>query len=1613
MKKFYFLFLAAFFCLTVQRAAAVPAYPYPIEITQPDGTTLTVTLKGDEFASWAESEDGYTLLRNSTHAFEYAVKNAQGDLVPSGRIAKSPAQRTASDNAFLLQTPKKLGYSSTQAVAFRQLRQVRQQALENFVSQQAPAQNGSQPAPAVSGIVHAPVILVQFQGKPFTKTQTNFQNLCNQVNYSVGTATGSVHDYFLAASYSQLDFQVDVYGPYTLANTIDYYDSKSGASSSQVTSIVSEATTLAQADGCNFANYDANNDGKVDGIHLIYAGYDQSAGAPVGTAIWATAWSTSGSFCTRDGKTVPRFSMSSELRGTSGTTITPIGVIAHELSHVFGLPDLYDTDYEESGGESIHLGTWDIMASGSWNNSGDTPPYHSAWCRDKIGWVPAVTLADPAIITLPNPATTGAVYKVTTTTAGEYFLIENRQKQGIWENYIPASGMLVYHVDENIGTHISYGPGWRDINVNPAHRGLYIKQAGGGAGSASSTRTTDPYPQPSHDSFTDASVPNSKSWAGANTAKPITDITHNTGAKTVTFTFMGGPSSCPRPTAISAGSVTASGATISWVPIGSATSWYFQYSANPDFSSPTSYTVSTPSKAISGLNANTTYYIRVRSVCTGENSEWREGNFTTLCAVATLPVTQDFENYANVQGATAINNAVAADCWSFTANIGTDDDLKITDAAGISDSHGWVLSGTKSLIFSTYYTGSGAAPGDEQILISPQLPTVDKTLTFTYRSYGSNDPLIVGYGTTNMPSAATWLSPSYIAAVQTTVTDIFIPASAQYIFFKYAADYAYYVALDDIIIAAAPSCAQKPTGLTSGSETTGGATISWTAASPAPADGYEYYYSTINTAPANTAAIVSENVVTGTLKTLTGLNSSTTYYFWVRSLCSISGNEKSNWTSSGSFTTLCFPVGIYPYNEGFEDYTGTTYNTAGVLPNCWYGSPTGYNGNAPHITSSGYYWYPHNSTKALTMTSAIEGGNVYAVLPAFDKPINQLSISFWYRYEIATDGEMTIGYITGSQDNVSSYVPLFTPTKTTTISQTPEYIFADAGVDLSSATYIAIRYNHPSYFYSVGIDDINVNFIIAPTVTTQAATGITQTLAVLNKTVTVGTETITAQGFKYKKVSETDWVNSANGILSNLIPNTEYEFYAYAATATYPSTNGATLTFSTLPHVAPIVTTQAATDTTQTSALLHKTVTLGTETLVATAQGFSYRKVGEDWITSEDGVLSGLTPNTEYEFFAFFWGLTSNETNLWATGDTLTFSTLAHVPPTVVTQVATEETLTSAVLHKSVTAGTETITAQGFKYKKVSETDWINSIDGILSNLIPNTEYEFYAYANTATFPNNNGATLPFSTLAHTPPTVTTLPVADFDTTSAILLKNVTAGTETITVQGFKYKKVSETDWINSTDGVLSDLIPNTEYEFYAYATTATYPSTNGATLTFSTLAHTAPIVVTQAATGETQTSAVLHKTVTAGTETITAQGFKYKKVSETTWINSTDGVLNNLIPNTEYEFYAYANTATYPNNNGETLRFTTAVTGIDDILENSISIYPNPVTDELNIKTENSKINSVEIFDVSGRAVGAGRALPLHSGRKTINVSALPAGVYLIRINTDNGVKTERFIKK
>ena len=150
-----------------------------------------------------------------------------------------------------------------------------------------------------------------------------------------------------------------------------------------------------------------------------------------------------------------------------------------------------------------------------------------------------------------------------------------------------------------------------------------------------------------------------------------------------------------------------------------------------------------------------------------------------------------------------------------------------------------------------------------------------------------------------------------------------------FISFKGTSAFGNNIYIDEVNVELQPSCV-NPTALVSSAITTTTATVSWTAPTSAPANGYEYYQSTTNTAPIATTVPTGAIVAGIVTKNLTGLISGTTYYVWVRSKCSASST--SLWSLSVIFTTNCLPINSLPWTENFDSLTTIGF---GITPNCW------------------------------------------------------------------------------------------------------------------------------------------------------------------------------------------------------------------------------------------------------------------------------------------------------------------------------------------------------------------------------------------------------------------------------------------------------------------------------------------------------------------------------------------------------------------------------------------------------------------------------------------------------------------------------------------------------
>lgn len=471
--------MAACCSLTV---SAIPADPRPKQFRQPDGSVLTVLIRGDERAHITMTEDGVPLFYNkATATFEYA-RLSGNKLVGSGMTARNAAARTSDDNAYL---------SGIDAEAMRK-------AVFNTAKVSRVKGNTTRirinDFPA-TGRPKSLVILWEFNDLSFTSVDDPKQFFTDMLNkegftYSNG-ATGSARDFYRASSAGLFDPDFVVVGPVRLSHDADYYGKNVGASIDVNVADAIVESCQALDDEIDFSEYDTDGDGYVDNIYFFYAGNGE-ADSPAGNdCIWPHSSYLEQGYgieLTLDGKKIDRYTCSNELRYEYDGSKIPagIGTFVHEFGHVLGLADHYDTTYNMF---VFDPGVWDTMASGSYNNNSNTPPLYSAFERDELGWIDLIDLNTDAdsVSLLPNLGDSNKAFRVKVPGYdNEYFIMENRQQQG-WDEYLPGHGMLVWHIDMD-----EMAWEYNMVNSDPQHQRVDIVEADGKANDA--TLSGDPFP---------------------------------------------------------------------------------------------------------------------------------------------------------------------------------------------------------------------------------------------------------------------------------------------------------------------------------------------------------------------------------------------------------------------------------------------------------------------------------------------------------------------------------------------------------------------------------------------------------------------------------------------------------------------------------------------------------------------------------------------------------------------------------------------------------------------------------------------------------------------------------------------------------------------------------------------------------------------------------------------------------------------------------------------------------------------------------------------------------------------------------------------------------------
>ncbi|MFC2513404.1 MAG: M6 family metalloprotease domain-containing protein [Prevotella melaninogenica] len=435
---------------------AAKAESIPVQVRQVDGTVITVILRGDEHINWYTTLDGVLLVQGEDNNYYIGKVEKSGKLVATKQLAHEAVSRSQTERNLIAKQDKEKFFAYVHKIA-----EESENTYDNTPLTRGPIINtgwNGVPYFPHTGSPKALVILAEFQDTTFTikDTKNVFTNyLMNEGHftdkrYNQDQNHKGVRGYFKDCSYGKFTPVFDVVGPIKLTKAHDVY----GAGSDRMDLLLADACSA--VDGMiDFSKYDANNDGIVDLVYIIYAGHSANFGGNKDTNIWPKSGTVyiSNKF---DGKSIRRYGVSNELNGSDKTSknnkkINGIGLFCHEFSHTLGLPDIYayHTDAENQDDQGMEY--WDIMDGGTGIRGGRIPASYLAWEREVMGWMNINELKnDTTINNLKSIDNDGKAYKIVNSKdQNEYIVLQSMQKdpwnQG-WGDGTYGKGLFVYRI---------------------------------------------------------------------------------------------------------------------------------------------------------------------------------------------------------------------------------------------------------------------------------------------------------------------------------------------------------------------------------------------------------------------------------------------------------------------------------------------------------------------------------------------------------------------------------------------------------------------------------------------------------------------------------------------------------------------------------------------------------------------------------------------------------------------------------------------------------------------------------------------------------------------------------------------------------------------------------------------------------------------------------------------------------------------------------------------------------------------------------------------------------------------------------------------------------------
>ena len=527
---------------------AAKAESIPVQVRQADGSVITVILRGDEHINWYTTLDGVLLVQGVDNNYYIGKVEKSGNLIATQQLAHEALTRSQAERNLIAKQDKEKFFAYVNKIA-----EESENAYDNSPLTRGPIVDtgyGGVPYFPHTGSPKALVILAEFQDTTFTiqdtkKVFTNYlmnEGHFSDTRYGQNQNYKGVRGYFKDCSYGQFTPFFDVVGPIKLPRKHAIY----GAGNDRMDLLLADACAAVD-DLVDFAKYDANNDGIVDLVYIIYAGHSANYHDNKVSNIWPKSGTItiSNKF---DGKSIRRYGVSNELNGSDKTSknnkkINGIGLFCHEFSHTLGLPDIYayHTDAENQDDQGMEF--WDLMDGGTGVRGGRVPASYLAWEREVMGWMNIDELKkDSSIENLKSIDNGGKAYKIVNpNNSNEYIVLQSMQKgawnQG-WGDGTYGKGLLAYRVSYpynkvnvfDFPNNVKGKP--RVIPIPADGKILAAANAGGSLNTYIQQLNGDPYPYNGIDKINEFTM-----YDGTILKRSIYDIVENDVERQVSFKF--------------------------------------------------------------------------------------------------------------------------------------------------------------------------------------------------------------------------------------------------------------------------------------------------------------------------------------------------------------------------------------------------------------------------------------------------------------------------------------------------------------------------------------------------------------------------------------------------------------------------------------------------------------------------------------------------------------------------------------------------------------------------------------------------------------------------------------------------------------------------------------------------------------------------------------------------------------------------------------------------------------------------------------------------------------------------------------------------------------------